>query len=287
MSAFYSHPSTQNKYYDCEINFFKGGPVSAKTKLLIPFFTAGFPELDSIESILKDFDSAGADYIEIGLPHSDALADGPVIQESSHLALQNGINIALLFEQITALNGKLANAKLVLFSYFNPLLAFGLQRTVAGWKQAGGHALLVPDLPVEESEELLELCNTHGIKLIFLVAPTSTDERIKKIAELSQEFIYLVSVTGVTGVRGNLNTNLSQVISKIKTANTKVPVVVGFGISDAKAAQEAISQGADGVVVGSAIVKLHKQKDFAGANNLVRQIRTSLGFAQSEHLTES
>ncbi|MFN5540163.1 MAG: tryptophan synthase subunit alpha [Candidatus Melainabacteria bacterium] len=249
--------------------------ITKTKKLLIPFFTAGFPALDSTTGIIESFDEAGVDYIEIGLAHSDALADGPVIQKASHQALLNGINTSKLFEQISKI--KVKNSKLILFSYYNPLLAYGLEKLVRDWKAAGGSAILVPDLPYEESEELLSLCSSVGLKLIFLIAPTSTEERIKKIAEISEEFIYLVSVTGVTGARDKVSENLGTIIQKIKSFNPEIKVVIGFGISGAEQALAATSQGADGVVIGSAIVKLLEQKGgVQEATDLLLEIKKSL-----------
>jgi tryptophan synthase alpha chain len=148
---------------------------------------------------------------------------------------------------------------------------------VRDWKAAGGSAILVPDLPYEESEELLSLCSSVGLKLIFLIAPTSTEERIKKIAEISEEFIYLVSVTGVTGARDKVSENLGTIIQKIKSFNPEIKVVIGFGISGAEQALAATSQGADGVVIGSAIVKLLEQKGgVQEATDLLLEIKKSL-----------
>lgn len=254
--------------------------MNIKTKkLLIPFFTAGHPSLDSTGELIKLFDQNQADYIEIGLAHSDALADGPVIQQSSHQALTNGINYEILCQQVLAVKDQIKNSKLVLFSYFNPLLAIGLEKVTKSWKAAGGNAILVPDLPFEESEELLSLCEKADLNLVFLIAPTSTEERIEKIAKISRDFIYLVSVTGVTGVRQGLQNDLSNVISSIKKVNPALKVVIGFGIASPENAKEAIAQGADGVVVGSAIVKLlneNSDPNFTSLKSLIASLREAV-----------
>lgn len=248
------------------------------SKLLVPFFTAGFPELNSTENVLKILQDNGADYVEVGLPHSDPLADGDTIQYSSGIAVKNGMNIDILSEQVRKFKEKIKekesnkekSAKLILFSYYNPVLAYGLERVVKLWKDVGGSCLLVPDLPVEESGELLKLCKENGLKLIFLVAPTTSDERIDKIVDLSDEFIYLVSVKGVTGVRaeehlasGNeVTERIRQIIRKIKNTKPSLKVVLGFGIGNISQAKNALCTGADGVVIGSAIINILKSKDY-------------------------
>jgi len=133
-------------------------------KLLIPFFSAGFPELNSTAQIILELHKLGSDYIEIGLPHSDALADGPIIQSASAVALENGLNIDILFEQVSSIREQIQTAKLILFTYYNPLLVYGLAKALQKWKQAGGMGLLVPDLPIEETKEILEICKKENIK---------------------------------------------------------------------------------------------------------------------------
>ncbi len=251
--------------------------TQTQRKLLIPFFTAGFPNLDSAGELINNFAKLGSDYIEIGLPHSDALADGPVIQNSSGKALDNGMNIELLFEQVSKSK---VESKLILFTYFNPILAYGPEKAAKAWKAAGGSAILIPDLPFEEATLMQTICKQEGLKLIFLIAPTSTPERIKSITQISEEFIYLVSLTGVTGVRSSVQNDLSPIIRQIKNVKN-IPVVVGFGIGSTESAQKALSQGADGVVVGSAIVKLLAENKTEDANNLLAQIRTSLDLTNS------
>lgn len=248
--------------------------MNNKKKLLIPFFSAGYPKLDSTIQLINLLDQY-SEYIEVGLPHSDALADGPVIQTASHEALTNGMNIEVLLQQLKENKPKAQN-KLILFSYLNPILRYGLERVCKEWKEIGGKAILVPDLPMEEAEEFQKLCKQNELSLIFLVAPTSTPERIKKITELSTEFIYLVSVTGVTGARKSVEQNLKQIISQIRLTNPNIPVVVGFGIASPEAALAAINQDADGVVIGSALVKLFKEEQFNEADKLMKSIRLAL-----------
>ena len=227
--------------------------------LLIPFFSAGYPSAESIGELIGACSEAGADYIELGLPHSDALADGPVIQQSSQQALAQGMNIELLCQRVSDAHRHWASQRswprLVLFSYYNPLYTYGLGRALASWRRAGGHSVLVPDLPVEEAQILDRAAREADLKPIYLVAPTTTAERLAQIVELSDEFIYVVSVTGVTGSGQQFSPALSALVSAIKQQKPSLPVVIGFGINSAATAQQAMSTGADGVVVGSAVIK--------------------------------
>jgi tryptophan synthase alpha chain len=220
-------------------------------KLLIPFLTAGFPETGSLLELAPL--TAGCDYLEVGLPHSDALADGPTIQDASYRAIRNGMHLELLCEQFSQLGAEVPPG--ILFSYYHPLLCRGLRNSLRLWSQAGGRGVLVPDLPIEEAQELREVCGELGLKTIFLVAPTSSPERVRRIAEASQEFLYLVSVTGVTGTQNQLRGNLQATISTVREVRPELPVVIGFGIRDRSSARWAMEQGADGVVVGSALLK--------------------------------
>ena len=249
---------------------------SNKRKLLIPFFSAGFPKLQATAEIIQALHKLGVDYIEVGLPHSDALADGPIIQASSAQALQNGLNIQILLNQVQSIKDKVLGTKLILFSYYNPIWAFGLKQTVQSWSEAGGSAILIPDLPMEEATFFHHLCEEHSLKLIFLLAPTSTPKRVKKIVELSDEFIYLVSVAGVTGMRESLSANLSKMIENIKSQKPNLKVVIGFGISNHETARQALKQGADGVVVGSALIQKLQSEGLEAACDLLAKIKTVL-----------
>lgn len=239
--------------------------MTNRNKLFIPFFSAGYPQLESTDKLISLLNNAQADYIEIGLPHSDALADGETIQNSSQIALNNGMNIQLLLQQTAhALSQSDISSKLILFTYYNPVVAYGIEKTIQEFSQAGGHCVLIPDLPIEEIETLYNICQKYNIKIIFLIAPNSPQERIKQIIERSEEFVYLVAYTGVTGSNSTqeINQSLADTISYIKTLKPELPVVIGFGIDSGAKAKQAISLGADGVVVGSAIVKLLTQDNY-------------------------
>ncbi len=229
-------------------------PCMKKQSLLVPYITAGFPTKKLFLSILKTFSENGADFIEVGVPHSDPLADGPVIQYASKVALENGVNLKWIVNTCREMH----NVKikpLILFSYLNPILQYGFEKLLKDLPKPLFYGLIIPDLPLEEAEKYLPLFKKHKLNLILLVAPTTKKEKIKKISRLSGGFIYLVSAIGVTGVRKHFSKELKNKIKEIKS-QTEKPVVVGFGISNPKQAKEVISYGADGVVVGSALIKV-------------------------------
>ncbi|MEA5572885.1 tryptophan synthase subunit alpha [Calothrix sp. UHCC 0171] len=219
----------------------------------IPFITAGDPDLHTTAEALRVLDKSGASMIELGVPYSDPLADGPVIQAAATRALLQGTNLEAILEMLTATTPHL-QAPIILFTYYNPILNRGIDNFLLAIKQAGVAGLVVPDLPLEESANLLEPAAAIGIDLILLVAPTSSPERIEAIARASQGFIYLVSVTGVTGVRSQIETRVSDLLKQIRAVTDK-PIGVGFGISQAEQAKQIKDWGADAIIVGSAIVK--------------------------------
>lgn len=239
--------------------------MNKKSFLLIPYITAGFPSKKIFVPILKTLSTNGADFVEVGVPHSDPLADGPIIQHSSKTALENGVTLKWIVEMLHATSLRYKKLKpLILFSYFNPILKYGLEKLLKDLPKPLFYGLIIPDLPLEEAEKYLPLFKKYKLNLIFLIAPTTKKEKIKRIVKacysMPSGFIYLVSVTGTTGVRKKIASELKQKIGEIKSI-TKVPLVVGFGISNAKQVKEVISYGACGVVVGSAIIKiLSKEK---------------------------
>ncbi|MEM8503797.1 MAG: tryptophan synthase subunit alpha [Cyanobacteria bacterium P01_D01_bin.1] len=220
---------------------------------LIPFVTAGDPDLATTAKALQLLDRSGADIIELGVPYSDPLADGPTIQAAATRALNRGVTLEAVIDLVAEVTPKLS-APLVLFTYYNPILNRGVEQFLKDIYAAGARGLLVPDLPLEEMDSLLETATAVGIAVILLIAPTSTDERIKAIANRSQGFVYLVSVTGVTGIRQEVATRVEGLISDLHSATDK-PVCVGFGVSEPSQAKQLKDWGADGVIVGSAIVK--------------------------------
>lgn len=220
---------------------------------LIPFITAGDPDLETTEKALYILDRNGADLIELGVPYSDPLADGPVIQAAATRALAKGVKL----EQVLALVKRVSpdlQAPIILFTYYNPILNRGIETFLQQIAEAGVKGLVVPDLPLEEMEALLKPAAAAGIDVTLLVAPTTPRDRITAIASQCQGFIYLVSVTGVTGVRTEVGGRVQELLMELRSVTDK-PIGVGFGISQASQARQIMEWGADAVIVGSAFVK--------------------------------
>ena len=241
-------------------------------KALIAYVTAGDPSLDATEKIVLSLSGAGADVIELGIPYSDPLADGPVIQQASQRALQAGTTLEGILALVSRLRPQ-TKAPLVLMTYVNPILQYGVERFMSKAYAVGVNGLIIPDLPVEEWVLVEEAAREHRIALLPLVAPTSTGERIKKICALARGFVYCVSLTGVTGMRTGLSNNISEFLARVREATT-LPIAVGFGISTPEQVQTLKSR-CDGVVVGSAIVSL-LAKVGTGAEGLA-QVRDFVG----------
>ncbi|MEL4895521.1 tryptophan synthase subunit alpha [Crocosphaera sp. Alani8] len=220
---------------------------------LIPFITAGDPDLDTTAKALRVLDESGADLIELGVPYSDPLADGPVIQAAATRALERGVKLDDVLEIVTEVQPDI-KAPIILFSYYNPIFYRGVEVFLEQIKTAGVQGLVVPDLPLEEAETLLEPAARIGVEVTLLVAPTSPIERIQAIANRSQGFIYLVSVTGVTGVRTQVATGVEELLQNLRLTTDK-PIGVGFGISEPEHALQVKNWGSDAVIVGSAFVK--------------------------------
>lgn len=220
---------------------------------LIPFITAGDPDLETTAAALRVLDRNGADLIELGVPYSDPLADGPVIQAAATRALQRGTRLEQVLELVQAVSPSL-QAPLILFTYYNPILYRGIKQFLEQIAKVGVRGLVVPDLPLEEAAEVIQIAATFGIEVILLVAPTSSKARIEAIARQSQGFIYLVSVTGVTGMRSHLQKNVKHLIEELRSVTDK-PIGVGFGISEPEQARQVMEWGADAAIVGSAFVK--------------------------------
>ncbi len=220
---------------------------------LIPFVTAGDPSLEVTAQALERLDQSGADLIELGVPYSDPLADGPVIQAAATRALQRGTRFEQVLEVVQQVSPRL-RSPIILFTYYNPILNRGIDPFLQQIATAGVKGLVVPDLPLEEAEILLKPAMEHGIELTLLVAPTTPKERLVAIAQQSQGFIYLVSTTGVTGMRTQMESRVKDMILELRSITDK-PIGVGFGISQPEHARQAMEWGADGVIVGSAFVK--------------------------------
>lgn len=220
---------------------------------LIPFITAGDPDLETTEKALYILDRNGADLIELGVPYSDPLADGPVIQAAATRALARGTKLEHVLELVKRVSPDL-RAPIILFTYYNPILNRGIETFLQQIAEAGVKGLVVPDLPLEEMEALLKPAAAAGIDVTLLVAPTTPKERITAIASQCQGFIYLVSVTGVTGVRTEVGSRVQELLMELRGVTDK-PIGVGFGISQPSQVRQIMDWGADAVIVGSAFVK--------------------------------
>ncbi|MBW4521605.1 MAG: tryptophan synthase subunit alpha [Scytolyngbya sp. HA4215-MV1] len=220
---------------------------------LIPFLTAGDPDLETTAKALYLLDQKGADLIELGVPYSDPLADGPVIQAAATRALHRGVRLDHVLEMVQGIAPTL-RSPIILFTYYNPILNRGVDVFLQKLATAGVKGLVVPDLPLEEADGLLKPALDYGIEVTLLVAPTTPKERIATIAQQSQGFIYLVSITGVTGIRAQMEERVQDLLIDLRSVTDK-PIGVGFGISQTDHARQVMEWGADAAIVGSAFVK--------------------------------
>ena len=232
---------------------------------LMPFLMAGDPDLEATKATLLALQAQGADLVELGIPYSDPLADGPVIQAAASRALAAATTPAKVLAMLTSLRGELT-IPVVLFTYSNPLLNRGMEAFCRDAAAAGAAGLVVPDLPLEEAEKLSQIAASQGLDLVLLVAPTTPPERMARIHAASRGFTYLVSVTGVTGVRTSLESRVGPLVAQLK-AQGGTPVAVGFGISGPEQARQVRDWGADGAIVGSALVKVMAQAHSAAAGS--------------------
>ena len=246
----------------------------------MPFLMAGDPDLSTTSAALLALQAAGADMIELGIPYSDPLADGPVIQAAASRALSSATTPGRVLDMLQSLKGAL-QIPVILFTYSNPLLNRGMEAFCRDAAAAGAAGLVVPDLPLEEAEKLSGIAAGCGLDLVLLVAPTTPAERMERIAAASRGFTYLVSVTGVTGMRTSLENRVATLVQQLKGMGP-TPVAVGFGISGAEQARQVRDWGADGAIVGSALVKVMaeahcRQGDVAAAaGGFCSQLRAAL-----------
>ena len=243
---------------------------------LMPYFTLGYPDIPASEAVVRAIAAAGADLIELGVPFSDPLADGPTIQHSTQVALEQGMTLARGLALTSRLRSAGVTQPLLLMGYVNPILAYGMVRYAADAAAAGADGFIVPDLPPEEAGELEAVCRAHGLALVFLLAPTSTPERIAAVVSHATGFVYLVSLAGVTGARDQLPPDLAAFVGRVRAA-TGLPLAVGFGIATPEHAA-AVGALADGVIVGSALIKAAGAADdpAAAASRFVRALSEAL-----------
>jgi len=243
---------------------------------LMPYFTIGYPDYETSMDVVEACVAAGADLMELGVPFSDPLADGPTIQHSTQVALENGVTVRSCLEAVAELRSRGVEIPLILMGYINPMLAYGLELFVTDAAESGASGFIVPDLPPDEGGELRSLCKQHGLDLVFLLSPNSSEERTRFVAEQSSGFVYLVSVLGITGEREALPFELADFVGRVR-AQTEKPLAVGFGISTPEQAA-AVGEVADGVIVGSALIKAAGQaaNPVEAAREFVRGLKRAL-----------
>lgn len=222
-------------------------------KAFIPYIMAGDPDLEKTREVILLLERVGADIVELGIPFTDPLADGPTIQRASERALQRGVTLKDVLRFVNEIRG-VTRIPLLLMTYYNPIFKYGEERFVKEAVQYGVDGFIVPDLPPEEAKNLIKLSTKEGLATVFLLAPTSTGERITKVAKASSGFIYYVSITGITGARLQMDESLVNSVRRIRAVTDK-PVCIGFGVSNPEEAFR-LSAIADGVIVGSAIVRV-------------------------------
>ena len=245
-----------------------------KKKILSVYFTAGYPELNDTLSIIRELDKSGVDMIEIGMPFSDPVADGPVIQRSSEQALRNGMSLNLLFEQLSELR-KITETPVILMGYINPVFRFGVENFLRKCSETGIDGTIIPDLPVEEFQESYEsLFTKYNILNIFLVSPQTPDERIHYLDHISKGFLYIVSTTSTTGGTNSFDQSHLSYFRKVNDLKLKTPGLIGFGISDRTSYDQAC-EFSSGVIIGSAFIRALDEKGILPEkiNRFVRTIR--------------
>jgi tryptophan synthase alpha chain len=249
--------------------------VFAKTsrKALIPYVTVGYPSIEATLEVVPLLAKNGADIVELGIPFSDPLADGVTIQRSSFNALQKGVNTKICLDVARRLRDKV-DIPLVFMTYYNPVFHYGLEQFCSACVGAGVDGLIIPDLPPQEGADLEAITKKQDLDLIYLLAPTSTEERIKLVGQRSRGFIYLVSVTGVTGARDRLPADLEVFVTRVKEQVSQ-PLCVGFGISTPSQAKR-VARLADGVIVGSRIIQLMEDGDMGRVAEFVKGLRQAL-----------
>lgn len=243
---------------------------------LMPYFTLGFPTQHASMAVIQALASSGADLIELGIPFSDPLADGPVIQNSTQVALDQGMTVSGCLNLVSDLRARGVRQPLLLMGYINPILSYGIDRYTTDAAASGVDGLIVPDLPMEEANILEEACRRQSLALVYLAAPTSPMERIASLAQRTSGFLYMVSLAGVTGARSQLPPGLAEFVKRTRTL-AKTPLAVGFGISTPEQACS-VGQLVDGVIIGSALIKaVENSPDPAqSAAQFLSQIRSAL-----------
>lgn len=240
--------------------------------LLSIFFTAGFPKLDDTTKIIAELSNSGVNFIEVGLPYSDPLADGPTIQHSSDVALKNGMNLDVVFKQLESIKDS-NKTPLVLMGYLNQIIKYGEDKFCKKVKDCGIDTVIIPDLPMVEYENhYQQLFKNYGITNVFLITPHTSDERIRKIDSLSDAFVYVVASASITGAKGEVSEEQINYFKRIKAMNLQSKLIVGFGISDHKTFSTACEY-ANGAIIGSAFIKELEKKGVEGIGDFVKTVK--------------
>ncbi|AZJ36733.1 tryptophan synthase subunit alpha [Tenacibaculum singaporense] len=243
-----------------------------ENNLLSIFFTAGFPKLEDTTKVIAELSSNGVDFIEVGLPYSDPLADGPTIQHSSDVALRNGMNLDVVFEQLSSIKDT-NKTPLVVMGYLNQIIRYGEDKFCQKVKDCGIDTVIIPDLPMVEYENhYQQLFEKYGITNVFLITPHTSEERIRKIDSLTNAFIYVVASASITGVKGEVSSAQINYFKRIQAMNLKSKLIVGFGISDHKTFSTACEY-ANGAIIGSAFIKELEKKGVEGIGDFVKTVK--------------
>ncbi len=244
--------------------------TTKQDRVLSIYFTAGFPKLEDTVPVMEAIQAGGADIIEIGVPYSDPIADGPTIQESNTIALENGMSMKMLFEQLKGFRAKI-HLPVVLMGYLNPIIQFGMEEFCKKCKEVGIDGLIVPDLPMQQYlDEYKSLFDSYGLVNTFLISPQTSEKRIREIDENTDGFIYMVSSHSITGAKADISAEQIAYFERVKAMNLKNPRLIGFGISDAQTFSTA-SQYSNGAIIGSAFIKKVKN-----SQNLSQDIQVYL-----------
>ncbi|CAM3304932.1 tryptophan synthase subunit alpha [Aequorivita lipolytica] len=246
--------------------------LSENKKILSIYFTAGYPKLDDTVEILQQLEKDGVDMVEIGLPFSDPLADGPTIQQSSQAALKNGMTTELLFQQLKDIR-ETVSIPLIIMGYFNPMLQFGVENFCKKCAEVGIDGLILPDLPLAEYEEHYEeIFKKYNLINIFLITPQTSEERIRQIDNASEGFIYMVSSASVTGSSEGFGAEQEEYFKRIASMKLSNPLIVGFGINNSETFLQS-TKSAKGAIIGSAFIKMLSEKGLGGISTFIKSIR--------------
>jgi len=243
-----------------------------KQEVLNVYFTAGFPELNDTATIIKELDQSGVDLIELGMPYSDPLADGETIQRSSSRALKNGLQLDLLFEQVTDVR-KETEVPIMLMGYYNQIIQYGQDKFFQQCQSAGIDGLIIPDIPMDYYEQHVEKAlKDHGLTMTFLVTPETSDDRIKQADKLSSAFLYVVAQSSITGGTSDISEAQQAYFEKLSTLDLEAPRLIGFGIHNRETFAKAAKK-ANGAIIGSAFIRMLEKDGIAGIKNFVKSIR--------------